>query len=49
MDIINWARLRVWAQQPAEFFDTVIIEADGTMVPTDAECKHGVDINYKGV
>jgi hypothetical protein len=49
MDAINRARLRVWAQQPAEFFDNAIIEADGTMVPTDAECKLGVDINHKGV
>ena len=49
MDIINSARLRVWAQQPAAFFDTAIIEADGTMVPTDAECKQGIDINHEGV
>jgi len=48
MDLINRARLRVWAQQPPEFFDNAIIEADGTMVPTDAECKQGVDIDYKG-
>jgi Transposase DDE domain group 1 len=49
MDAINRARLRVWAQQPAEFFDNGIIEADGTMVPTDAACKLGIDINHKGV
>jgi Transposase DDE domain group 1 len=49
MDIINHVRLRVWAQQPPEFFDKAIIEADGTTVPTDAECKQGVDINSKGV
>ena len=49
MDIINRARLRVWAQQPAEFFDRATIEADGTIVPTDAECKQGVDLNYQGV
>jgi hypothetical protein len=49
MDTINQARLRVWSQQPPEFFDQAIIEADGTTVPTDAECKQGVDINYKGV
>jgi hypothetical protein len=49
MEIINGARLRVWAQQPAEFFDAATIDADGTMVPTDAECKLGVDINHKGV
>ena len=49
MDLINRVRLRVWAQQSAEFFDTAIIEADGTMAPTDAECKQGVDVNYNGV
>lgn len=49
MDIINQARLRVWSQQPPEFFDEATIEADGTTVPTDAECKQGVDISPKGV
>jgi hypothetical protein len=48
MDAINRARLRVWAQQPPQFFDEAIIDADGTIVPTDAECKHGVDIAYNG-
>jgi Transposase DDE domain group 1 len=48
MDAINRARLRVWAQQPPEFFDEAILDADGTIVPTDAECKHGVDIAYNG-
>jgi hypothetical protein len=48
MDAINRARLRVWAQQPSEFFDEAILDADGTIVPTDAQCKHGVDIAYNG-
>jgi hypothetical protein len=48
MDAINQARLRVWAQQTPEFFDEAILDADGTIVPTDAECKHGVDIAYDG-
>ncbi len=43
------ARLRVWARQPAGFFDCAVIEADGTMVETAAECKQGIDISYKGV
>jgi hypothetical protein len=43
------ARLRVWARQPAEFFDCARIEADGTMVETGAECKQGIDISCKGV
>jgi len=49
MDLINIVRLRVWKQQSADFFEHAVIEADGTMVPTDAECKQGVDINHKGV
>jgi Transposase DDE domain group 1 len=48
MDAINQARIRVWARQPPEFFDEAILDADGTIVPTDAECKHGVDIAYNG-
>ena len=42
-------RLKVWAGQPAPFFDCAVIEADGTMVETGAECKQGIDISYKGV
>jgi Transposase DDE domain group 1 len=41
-------RLKVWARQPANFFDCAWIEADGTMVETGAECKQGIDISYKG-
>jgi len=48
MDAINQARLRVWAQQPAGFFDRATIDVDGTLVATDAECKQGVDIAYDG-
>ena len=43
------ARLQVWAHQPASFFDRAVIEADGTIVETAAECKQGIDISYKGV
>jgi hypothetical protein len=45
---IDEVRLKVWSQQPAKFHAEARIEADGTMVTTDAECKQGVDINYKG-
>jgi hypothetical protein len=48
MDAINQARLRVWEQQPDAFLDEAVIDADGTLVPTDAECKQGVDIAYDG-
>jgi hypothetical protein len=49
MDIINASRLDVWARQPASFFDSVAcIEADGSIVSTDGECKQGMDMSYKG-
>lgn len=48
MDVFNQTRLKVWQQQPAEFFDEAVIEADSTMVETTGECKQGIDINYKG-
>jgi hypothetical protein len=48
MDIINCCRLRVWAQQPDEFREEAFVDADGTHVPTDAECKQGVDIDHNG-
>jgi Transposase DDE domain group 1 len=48
MDVFNYSRLRVWAQQPDEFFEEAFLDADGTFVPTDAECKQGVDINHEG-
>jgi hypothetical protein len=37
------ARKKVWSEQPAEFFAAARIEADGTLVATDAECKEGID------
>ena len=46
MEAINDCRLKVWRQQPAEFFRQAIIEADGTVVPTSGECKEGMDFNY---
>ena len=48
MDTINQSRLRVWAQQPDEFFQEAIVDADGTIVPSDAECKQGMDFAYDG-
>jgi hypothetical protein len=48
MNLINEARLRVWEQQPPEFFAEAILEADGSIVPSDAECKGGMDFAYDG-
>jgi hypothetical protein len=33
------ARRKAWQEQPPEFFACARIEADGTLVETDAECK----------
>jgi hypothetical protein len=48
MDAINEARLLVWAEQPASFFETAKIDVDGTLVRTLGECKEGMDLCYKG-
>jgi hypothetical protein len=49
-EAINAARLKVWAQQPASFFEgPAIIDADASLVPTDGETKEGMDISYKGI
>jgi hypothetical protein len=47
-EIFNDTRLKVWQQQPSEFFDEAVLDADGTMVETTGECKQGIDINHKG-
>jgi hypothetical protein len=48
LEAINTARLRVYAHQPADFFHEAILDVDGTLVGTDAECKQGIDIAYEG-
>ncbi len=48
MRIFNLIRLKVWAQQPEAFFQQAILEADGTLAPTEGECKGGMDISYDG-
>lgn len=50
MDIFNDARLQVWSQAGPEFFETTArIDADGSLVPTEGECKQGMDISYNGI
>ena len=48
MEAINQARRRVWVQQPDEFFAEAILDADGTIVPSDSECNQGMDFAYNG-
>jgi len=47
-EAINSARLGVWKNQPPEFFARAILDVDGTITPTDGECKTGMDISYDG-
>jgi hypothetical protein len=48
IDIFNEVRQRVWARQPASFFDLARLDMDGVLVPTTGECKVGMDIGYDG-
>ena len=48
LDIFNDIRKKAWAGQTAAFFEQARIDADGTLVGTNGECKQGMDISYKG-
>ena len=47
-DVFDRIRVKVWKQQPSDFFDEAVIDADGTLVATGAGSKQGVDIAYDG-
>jgi hypothetical protein len=47
-DVFDRTRLKVWQEQPPEFFDEATLDVDGTLVATGAGCKQGVDIAYDG-
>jgi hypothetical protein len=49
MEAINLCRVKVWKQQKPEFFQLAVIDADGTITPTDGECKKGIGMSCKGV
>lgn len=49
MDVINQTRVKVWQSQPDKLGKRAIVDVDGTLCPTDATCKQGVDISYNGV
>jgi len=47
MDAINKVRVDVWKRRGAALTDEVArIDADGSVIPTDAECKEGMDYNH---
>lgn len=48
METFNEARLKVWKQQDAAFFDEAVIDVDGTIAPTFGECKRGMNLSYDG-
>lgn len=49
MEVINDARMKVWARHGKEFFKLAKVDIDGTLAPTLGECKEGMDISYKGI
>ena len=48
MEIKNTIRKRIWQQQPKIFFRQAVLNVDGTISPTNGECKEGMDISYNG-
>ena len=45
-DIFDDTRVKLWKQQPNDFFQQARIDADGSLVGTYGECKKGMDIAY---
>jgi len=48
MNMFNEIRLKVWQQQPEDFFDEAIVDADGVIAETTGECKEGMELAYNG-
>ena len=49
-EAVNRARVKVWRRQPDSFFEQpAVIDADASIVPTDAQTKAGMDISYNGI
>lgn len=48
-ECFNRTRLNVWKVQPKGFLKEAFIDVDGTIAGTDAECKEGIGLSYKGI
>lgn len=49
MEAINSTRVdEVWKKQDPSFFEQATLDVDGTIAPTDGQCKQGMDISYDG-
>lgn len=49
MDAVNEIRVKLWNLQRPDFRRRAIIDADGTISPTDGEKKLGMGMSYKGI
>lgn len=49
MDVVNQTRVKVWQKESDKLGKRAVLDVDGTICPTDAQCKEGVDISYNGV
>ena len=49
-EAVNRSRLEVWRSQPQSFFEgPAVIDADASIIGTDAQTKEGMDIAYNGI
>ena len=48
-ECINRTRQLVWQQQPEGFLAEAFLDVDGTIAPTQGECKGGLGMSYKGI
>jgi hypothetical protein len=49
MELVNAVRVKVWQRLPRDQRRRAIIDADGTIAPTDGEKKRGMNWTYKGI